>query len=62
MAFEGKGKATWRDHPSINVKGNIMRSLPGLKYAVIAFGIYVTIDQLIRRSKSLNFIYPVFSS
>lgn len=45
MVFEGKGKS-WRDHPSINQQANLRRALPGFKYALIGFGIYVVIDQI----------------
>jgi hypothetical protein len=59
MVFEGKGKATWRDHPSVSVRGNILRSVPGLKWAVVAFGIYVTLDQLIFKKSNISFTFSL---
>lgn len=53
MVFEGKGKATWRDHPSVSIKGNMLRAVPGLKWAVLAFGVYVAFDQLTKKSISI---------
>jgi hypothetical protein len=44
MVFEGKGKATWRNHPKISMKGNISRSAPGLGLATVAFAFWCAPD------------------